>query len=131
MGFKQQKKATFTAPVKYDLPGDMGQRITGEFIGTFARLTTTEVEDMLKGCGTGEIKDAQVVERTFRGWGEDVTDESDAPWPFNEDNLKEFLEQNLGMRSCIAKAFFDNYVFAPAKNSAAPSVTSSAQTPSV
>ncbi len=124
MAFKRVIKPNFTAQVKYDLPGDNGERITGEFTGIYLRLPQEEVDQLLTKGSAGKVKDQEVVDKAFRGWGNDVLDENDQPWPYNEDNLKAFLQENVGMRACIVKAFFDNYVLAPAKNSGAPPATS-------
>ncbi len=82
------------------------------------------MDQLLTKGSAGKVKDQEVVDKAFRGWGNDVLDENDQPWPYNEDNLKAFLQENVGMRACIVKAFFDNYVLAPAKNSGAPPATS-------
>lgn len=151
MAFRIAVVPHFWQLVEHELIGDLGTTIKITFKVKFRRPTQQEVEDLaqrvfdkarllLMPAGatpaaptTGEepaaaepthkeLTDQEVIDRYLLDW-DDVLGDDDRPLPYTPDNLA-LANKVLGVRGAIVRVFLDNFLKAPAKNSAALPVTS-------
>lgn len=151
MAFRIAVVPHFWQLVEHELIGDLGTTIKITFKVKFRRPPQQEVEDLAQrvfdkarllllpagdvpaGRPEGhepaaveephkELTDQEVIDRYVLDW-DDVVGDDDQPLPYTPDNL-ERANRILGVRGAIVRTFLDNFLKAPAKNSAALPVTS-------
>lgn len=100
--------SSFQWPVVVRLPKN-GAYIEKRFTAEFALLPQEQVEDILReirASADDTPVSADLVERLWVGWGDDVTDEAGQPLPVNEQN-RHALRQIIPVRNAVLQAWLD------------------------
>lgn len=104
MAIQIVQPATFSWPVKVQLPRDGGGFESATFDAVFKRLTRSQAEEMGQQVFAGQLAGVDAVRSILVGWS-GVVDGSDAI-PFSETNRERLLEIP-GTAVAIFAAFTD------------------------
>lgn len=93
MAFRRAgKKESYPFEVAVEMIDDHGKRVECPYKAIFKRLSNTEVMELMTAIQRGEITDQEVCRKVLDGW-EQVLEDDGSPMSFNEDSLKDLLEQ--------------------------------------
>jgi hypothetical protein len=121
MSFKLSVSKDFPAVVNAEIPGDNGRPQKISFKVRFARLSTTEVEDLIKRIqsvdddGQRTLTDQEVVNQVLTDFGDDLLDDNGNQLSFTDANIAALCDVHP-IRPAIVASFFDAYFKAKAKN---------------
>ena len=110
--FKIAQSATFKAPVKFEVLDADGKKTEIEFTGVFRRHTQAEVAQLVDSAAD----DRAVAHKALAGWENGPADESDVPLPFSAENLDRLIDGIDGIKTVIARTFFQGNSAATRKN---------------
>jgi hypothetical protein len=115
------KAGTYKWPVKYQRPSETkpGQYDKFEFVGEFVRLQENEFTDLMESMQAGTVDDGDqrvlaFLDKVFVGWS-GIGDSEGVELPCTPVNRK-ILFLELGIKSAIARAYFDSVTGAARKN---------------
>lgn len=115
----------FWAANHLELIGDFGGTETIEFKARFRRLKASERKPLADRLLAGTITDAEVLDQVLIDW--ELKDSTGKLVPFTPTNRTEAFEEWAGLEAQFVRTYFDavSGKTAAAKNSEAPSVTTS------
>ena len=90
MAIQIVQPATFSWPVKVQIPRDGGGYEAATFDATFKRLTRSEAEEMGGKVFSGELSGVDAVRSILVGWAGVMA--GDEPIPFSEMNRERLLD---------------------------------------
>lgn len=114
MAFVLDNKPRYKWPVEISIPNGDGRKKRVSFMGEFARLTQSRLDEINLLAQKSQITDNEVIEEIFQGW-EGVEDTSGNPVEVTPSNRRALLDVP-GMRAAIIGAFFDSIIEGARKN---------------
>lgn len=109
--FVLSKSATYSWPVKFDIPSSGGKFEKVYFDAIFKRLQQSEIK---KALDSESLTDADFAKRILVGW-KGIQDESGEEIPFSESALDDLCEF-AGAAKAITVAYIESITGAKAKN---------------
>lgn len=115
MAFRLDLSPTYRWPVRLKVPGEDGTMQDAHFNVDFVRLKQSEVAEIAKQAGDGNLTDSEFARRVVKGLP-DIEDGAGNPIPFSMEALDKVCEI-VGVQAAIVRAWFESISEGAQKNS--------------
>ena len=114
MAFVLKQSDTYSWPVTFDLPIDVGRHQRQSFDGEFRRVSQSRIREMGQQIEAGDTTDADLATEVLVGWS-GITDDSGKDVPFSQAALQQLLDVPM-LATAIITAYFSSLQGAKRKN---------------
>ena len=109
--FVIKQTATYSWPVKFEVPGDAGKFETQTFDAVFKRMPQSQMDEMI--AGSEGAKDSDIARQILVGWSGITDGETDVPF---SESMRDKLLDVPGVGTAIVAAFLSSLQGAKRKN---------------